>query len=226
MIPMSRRAIDDFPSGNTGGEVLAKKKVRNDIHMTEIGRKGNLMMQRSPIEGIAEVPKQILQIGEDQALRDEEDDEEKAEAHTSHGNDKEAEVEVPVIAGVEVVVKVQRGRTKLLPVCETGIKKEKGTTMNDQIDQEQMKEKKNTRNLHHASVTAKVKKHYNDCFPIFLYRQSFNLYCETLLLIHLQITLKNIAYLRAVVMTGVEEDMTIWIEITRRILDCMTRWRF
>lgn len=170
---MSRRAIDDLPSGNTGGEVLAEKKVRNDIHMIEIGRKENLMMQRSLIEGTAEVPKQILQIGEDQALRDEEDDEEGAEAHTSHGNDKEAEVEVLVIAGVEVVVKVQRERTKL--VCETGIKKEKGTTMNDQIDQEQMKEKTNICNLHHASVTAKVKKHYNDRFHIFLYRQSFTI---------------------------------------------------
>lgn len=114
-------------------------------------------MQRSLTEGTPEVPKQILQIEEDRVLRDEEEEGE-AEAHTFHGNDKEAEVEVLVIAGAEVVVKVQRGRMKLLLVRETEIKKEKDMTMSDQVDREQMKEKKDIRDLHHALFTAKVKK--------------------------------------------------------------------
>lgn len=163
MILTSRRAYD-LPPGNTGREVLAREKVRNDFRMIKTGRKGNLTMQKSLTEGRLEVPKQILQTEEDRALRDEEEERE-AEAHTSLGNDKEAGV--PVIAGVEVVVKVQRGRTKRLLVRETEIKKEKDTTTSDQVDREQMKEKIDTRDLHHALVTTKVKeKNSNNYFPV------------------------------------------------------------
>lgn len=151
----SRRAYD-LPSGNTGREVLARKKARSDIRMIKTRRKGNLTMRRSLTEETLEVPKQILQIGDGRVPWDVEEGE--AEAHTSRGNDKEAEVEVLVIAGAEVVVKVQRGRTKLLPVRETEIKREKDTMMSDQADRELMKGKRDTRDLHHASLTTKVKR--------------------------------------------------------------------
>lgn len=116
-----------------------------------------MTMRRSLTEETLEVPKQILQIGDGRVPRDVEEEGE-AEAHTSRGNDKEAEVEVLVIAGAEVVVKVQRGRTKLLPVRETEIKREKDTMMSDQADRELMKGKRDTRDLHHASLTTKVKR--------------------------------------------------------------------
>jgi len=126
---MSHRAYN-LPFGNTEREVLAKKKVRNVIRMIKTRREGNLTTQRSLTEKISEVPKQIE---EDQALPDEVG-EGGAEVHMSLGNDKGAEVEVLVTAGAEGVVKVQRGRTKLLPVRETEIREEKDMMMSDQVD--------------------------------------------------------------------------------------------
>lgn len=166
---MSRR-VYDLPSGNTGRKVLARKKARNDIRTIKTRRKGNLMMQRSLTEETLEVLKQILQIGEGRVLRDG-GEEGEAEVRMSRGNGRE--VEVPDIVGAEVVVKVQRGRMKPLPVRETEIKKEKDMTMRDQVDRERMKEKRDTRDLPHASVTTKVKK---KLLQLFLYINSFTLY--------------------------------------------------
>lgn len=165
---MSHRTYD-LLSGNIGREVLARKKVTNDICTIKIRRKENLTMQRNLIEGIPEIPKQILQIGEGRVLRDKEG-KGGAEVHMFRGNDKVVEAEVLVIAGAEVIVKVQRGKTKLLLVRETEIKKEKDMMMSDQVDRERMKGKRNTRGLHYASVTTRVKKNYNDYFPVLLYR--------------------------------------------------------
>lgn len=150
--------VYDPPSANKGKKVLTGEKLINDIRMitVKIRKKKNTKMQENLTEE-TEVLKQTSSIAGEagQVLWDEE--KKRVEVHTFRGNGRKAEV--PVTAGVEVVAEVQREKTRilLLRAHEIERKNERDSTTNDQVDQEQMRDERDTRDLHHVPTIMRVK---------------------------------------------------------------------
>lgn len=133
---------------------------------------GDLMTPKSLTEGTAEVRKRTIwqTVGKNQ-VRDEEG-KRGAEVRTLRGNDeKEAEVKVPVTAGVGVTAEARRGKMRL--TCEIERRKERDMTMRDQVDRGQMKEERNIHDLH-VLATMKVKKYIYQLFQMQIFSESLS----------------------------------------------------